>query len=540
MIMIRQISDTLSRVFSVRLLGAFAVLCLFSVLGGCIKNDLPYPKIPQYILTLAVEDEACAASLDSVSFKATVYLDETADIRNVRFSEYSFTSGATSDPDLLDGTYDLSTPIVVTLSRYQTYQWIVEAEQHISRVFEIKGQIGETSFDEVGRRVVVKIPSTENLAHLTLTDIKLGPAGITTLTPAITPGAIDLSKPLVVTVSWHDHSEDWTIYAEKSDLLVSTSQVDAWSEVIWAYGEGPADLKGGFRYRLPDSEEWTEVPESEITQTAGAFSACIAHLQPLTTYEVRAYAGENEGNIVTVTTQTAEILPDADFNEWWLKDKKIWCPWAENGTRFWDTGNTGAATLGQSNVQPSDHLPPGVTTGQSAKLETRFVGIAGIGKLAAGSIYTGEFVKVDGTNGILAFGRPWTVRPTSLSGYFDYTTAPINYASAEYEYLKGRPDSCHIYVALTDWAAPYEIRTNPKNRQLFDPTSPEIIGYGELVVGETTGGYREFKIDIKYNSTARVPRYIQITCAASKYGDFFTGGAGATLYVDQLSLGYDR
>lgn len=519
---------------------ALGTLLAVVSLCGCIKNDIPYPKIPQYILSLSAEGELKPASIDSTGFKATIYLDETADIWNVRFSEYSVSEGATSDPDLLEGTYDLSKPIVVTLERYQQYQWIIEADQHISRVFAIKGQIGETSFDEVGHRIVVKVPSTENLSRLTLTEIKLGPEGITSMSPVITPGPIDLSQPMVIAVSWHGHTEDWTVYAEKTDLLVSTSQVDPWSEVIWAYGQGPADLKGGFQYRLADTEEWTDVPESEVIQTAGAFSACIAHVKPLTTYEVRAVAGDEIGNIVTVTTQTTELLPDGDFDEWWLKDKKIWCPWAENGPRFWDTGNTGAATLGQSNVQPSDYLPVGVTTGQSAKLETRFVGIVGIGKLAAGSIYTGEFVKVDGTNGILAFGRPWTVRPTALKGYFDYTTAPINYASAELDYLKGRPDSCHIYVALTDWPAPFEIRTNPKNRQLFDANSPEIIGYGEMIVGETTGGYREFKIDIKYRSTSRVPRYIQITCAASKYGDFFTGGTGATLYVDELSLEYDK
>ena len=112
-------------------------------------------------------------------------------------------------------------------------------------------------------------------------------------------------------------------------------------------------------------------------------------------------------------------------------------------------------------------------------------------------------------------------------------------ADAEHAYMKGRPDSCQIYVALTDWTAPYQIRTNPKNRQLFNPNSPEIIAYGELTCGETTGGYRQFTIELKYNSTSRQPRYLQITCAGSKYGDYFTGGPGATMYVDQLSFDYD-
>lgn len=515
-------------------------LCLLCMLmSGCIKNDIPYPRIQQNILSIAAVGEAAPAQLDPEKLTATVFLDESADIYNVSFSDYTFTEGAVSDPDLLDGSYDLSSPMVVTLERYQSYQWIVKAEQNISRVFAIKGQIGETTFDEVGARIIVKIPSTEDLAHLELTDIKLGPEGKTTLSPALVPGPIDLSRPMVISVTYFGHTRDWTVYAEQSDLVVSTSSVDAWSCVAWAYGQGPADVPGSFRYRLAGEEEWTELDPAAVTNANGQFSACIPHLLPLTSYEVQAFAGVDDGNIVTITTQATQQLPDADFNNWWLKDNKIWCPWAENGTPFWDTGNTGAATLGQSNVVPSDHLPPGVTDGQAAKLETKFVGIAGIGKLAAGSIYTGEFVKVDGTNGILAFGRPWTVRPTALTGYLDYITAEINYASEEFADLKGQNDQCHIYVALTDWPQPYEIRTNPKNRQLFNPDSPEIIGYGELILGETTGGYREFRIDIKYRDTSRIPRYIQITCAASRYGDYFTGGTGATLYVDQLTLDYD-
>ncbi len=148
-------------------------------------------------------------------------------------------------------------------------------------------------------------------------------------------------------------------------------------------------------------------------------------------------------------------------------------------------------------------------------------------------------MKVDGTNGILDFGRPWNLRPTKLKGYYQYKTADIDYASAELEYLKGRPDSCHIYVALTDWTAPFEIRTNPKNRNLFDKNADYVIGYGELVFGGTMDGYQPFEIEINYRSTSRVPSYMQITAAASKYGDYFTGGAGAVLYVDEFSFDYD-
>ena len=517
-----------------------AVAALLAVAaGGCIKNDLPYPQIPQYILKLAAEGEKSPAQLDSMNYTASVSLEETVDIQNVRFTEFEITPGAQSDPDLKEGTYDLTKPMVVKLSRYQDYTWILSAEQVIERYFTVAGQIGETVIDAVGRRVLVRVPETSDLAKLELTSVKLGPAGITTMSPDLQPGSLDLSHPLAVDVTCFGRTEQWEIYAEISELVVQTSAVDAWSQVIWAYGAGPADVKNSFQYRRADAEEWIDVDPSDVAQPAGqgAFSVCIAHLEPMTRYVVRTVSGENLGNEVEVETQSTPVLPGAAFDDWWLNDK-VWCPWAEGGTPFWDTGNTGAATLGESNVQPSDDTPPGIS-GKSAKLETRFVGLFGIGKLAAGSIYTGSFKRVDGTNGILDFGRPWTTRPTRLRGYMKYKTAPIDYTSAEFKNLMNVPDSCHIYVAVTDWTAPYEIRTNPKTRQLFDPKSPEIIGYGELVVGADTDGWQGFEIELKYRSTSRVPRYIQITSAASKYGDYFTGGTGACLWVDDYELLYD-
>lgn len=513
------------------------VIAIGFLASSCIKNDLPYPRIPQFILELAVEGESNPARIDSLNYTATVFLPETIDIHNVKFSKFVISDDAKADPDLLEGSYDLSSPLIVTLSLYQDYPWIITAEQDIERYLDIEGQIGETVIDVIGRRILVRVPETADLAHLTLTKIKLGPEGITTIVPDLTPGPIDLSKPLRVDVTCFGRTEDWTIYVEKSELIVQTTSVDAWSQVIWAYGSGPADVANSFQYREASSSDWIDVPQDAVNQNQGAFSTCIPHLKPLTDYIVRAVSGDNHGNEIMVTTQTTEVLPDGSFDQWW-QNGRIWCPWNKDGVQFWDTGNTGAATLGQSNVVPSEETPPGIT-GMSAKLETKFVGIAGIGKLAAGSIYTGSFQKVDGTNGILDFGRPWSTRPTKLRGYMKYTTAPINYTNTEYKYLMNRPDSCHIYVAMTDWPAPYEIRTNPKNRQLFNANSPEIIAYGELILGNDTNGWQEFEIKLNYRSTSRVPRYLQITCAASKYGDFFTGGAGACLMVDDFSLLYD-
>lgn len=522
----------------IKKIAAYLSFVLLMWAGGCIKNDLPYPKLPQNILSLAVDGESRTASIDSTDYTAIVYLEEETDIQAVKFTDFTYTPGAECDKKLLEGTWDLSVPITVELTRFQSYQWMISAKQDIERYFTIAGQIGETVIDAVGRRVIVYVPEDADLSSLEITSIKLGPSNITSMMPNYSIGStINLNSPRRIEVTAWGRTEDWTIYVQQVAQVVSTNSVDAWSMVIWAYGQGPAEGDNYFEYKEEGATEWIEVSRTDITRKEGAFSCCIKHLKPLTDYVVRSRSGDYVGNEISVTTQATEILPNGSFDQWW-QNGKIWCPWDENGERFWDTGNTGAVTLGESNVQPSDYVPSGLS-GKSAELRTEFKGIAGIGKLAAGSVYTGSYKKTDGTNGILDFGRKWTVRPTKLRGYYRYTTGEIDCSNKEKEFLKGRNDTCSIYIALTDWTQPYEIRTNPSKRQLFDKNASYVIGYGELERGTSMDDYEEFEIEIKYRSTSVQPSYIMVTCASSKYGDYFTGSTSAVLYVDQLSLEYD-
>ncbi|MCH5225697.1 MAG: PCMD domain-containing protein [Muribaculaceae bacterium] len=508
------------------------------VLTGCIHNDLPYPRIPQNITAITPVGQRSQSQIDSTALTATIYLTEEVDIQKVTFSDFQVTPGAEVSPNLSEGAYDLSSPLTVTLSKYQTYEWIVKAEQEIERYFAVEGEIGEATVDAVAHRVVLQVPYSMDITSVKVTAIKLGPAGHTTLSPEIIEGnSYDFSQPFPVEVISWGRPESWTIYVERVEQNVSTDNAEAWSKVVWVYGSCEAEKGGSFQYKNSDSEEWLEIEEEWLTQNGGNLSCFIPHLEPLTSYDVRAYSGNEYANVLTVTTEDTMILPDGSFDQWWLKDGKVWCPWNEGGTPYWDTGNTGAATLGQSNVLPTDHTVTG--TGQAAELNTKFVGIFGIGKLGAGSIYTGSFKKVDGTNGILDFGRPFTLRPTKLRGYYQYRTANIDYTNSEWEKLKGVPDTCHIYIALTDWTAPYEIRTNPNNRQLFNKDADYVIAYGELLYSGTMDDYSPFEIDLEYKDYFTTPTYLQITCAASKYGDYFTGANGAVLYVDEFSLDYD-
>lgn len=490
------------------------------------------------ILALAAEGENKEAYIDSLAFEADIYLDEQTDIRNVRFSEFKISPDARTSVNLLDGTFDLSSPLYLTLSLYQDYDWEVIAHQTIERYFVVSGEIGESVIDPVAKRVVVNVPEGTDLSRLDLQAVKLGPAGITEMSPDLQPGILDLSYPLRVEVTAHGRTEIWTIYAEVLETVVSTTRVDAWSKVIWAYGTGPADVANGFEYRLSSDSEWIAVPEPQITRDQGNFFCCIPHLEPLAEYAVRTVSGENTGNEIKVTTQATADIPDGTFEQWSKTTAGMWQPWDEGGTPYWDTGNKGSWTLKVNLTEPSDHVPPG-ETGKSARLESKFVSVFGLGKLGSGSIFTGTYVKTDGSNGVLAFGRPWTLRPTRLKGYYQYSAAEIDLTDKTFASLKGQPDTCHIYVALTDWTAPFEIRTKESNRQLFDKNSPSVIAYGELVYSGKMSAFKAFDIKLDYRDTSRTPSYLQITCTSSKLGDFFTGGAGSVLYVDQLSFDWD-
>lgn len=512
-----------------------ATALLAVALSGCIHNDIPYPRIQANFLTFTAEGQDRGTVIDSAARTVTLYFGETVDIENVVIEEYSVTAGAEVVGDILTNPINLSKPITVDIHLYQDWSWTITGVQEIERYFTVSGQVGTSYIDVPGRRVVVYVSKNTPLASVKVETCKLGPIG-SSLTPPLEGHTIDLSRPFEVAVEAYGRLVKWTIFAEHTESSVSTVRADAWTNVAWVYGQAEAGRDNGIEYRLSGDTQWTRVEESDLTVDGGAFTARICHLSPLTTYETRAFSGDQYGEVLTFTTGEALQMPNTNLDEWWL-DGKIWCPWAEGGTPFWDTGNKGAATLGQSNSVPTDDTSTG--SGWAAKLETRFIGIGTIGKLAAGNLFVGLYYKTVGTNGILHMGRPFNQRPTKLRGYLKYTCAPINYASDELKSLSGQPDTCIVWCALTDLSEPFEIRTDPKNRQLFDPAGDYVIAYGKIQYSETIPQYIPFEFELDYKSTERVPTYILLTASASKYGDYFTGGAGSVLYLDDLELLYD-
>lgn len=508
-------------------------------MSGCIKNNIPYPHIKVNFSAFEVESSQRDAVIDSIRRTVTVYLTEAADIQNVVVNGFRLTpsEGIWADSAQYLNGIDMSRPLETVLSLYQDYTWTITAVQNIERYFTVEQQVGASTIDVPGRRVVVYVSQSAPITRLLVTSAKLG-GPEASMSPEIVGRRVDFSRPLVIDVTEHGRKLDWTVYVIPTEETVTTERVDAWSCVAWLYGSAEEGKDNGFEYRPKNSSEWTRLAGSDITHDGGAFTGRLTGLTPLSTYVARAYSGEDYGAEVEFTTQGTAQMPNSDFEEWWL-DNKVWNPWEQDGTPYWDTGNKGATTLGPSNTYPSDDTPTG--TGRSACLETKFVGLGMVGKLAAGNIFAGRYVRTDGTNGILAFGRPWELRPTRLRGWCKYHSTPISNVGAGtgFDNLKGTPDKGIVWVALIDSDEPFEIRTNPSNRQLFDPEAPEVIAYGKMEWDRDVTSWTQFEVTLDYKSTSRVPRYILCTASASWLGDYFTGGNGSTLMLDDFELLFD-
>ena len=72
-------------------------------------------------------------------------------------------------------------------------------------------------------------------------------------------------------------------------------------------------------------------------------------------------------------------------------------------------------------------------------------------------------------------------------------------------------------------------------------TDPRVIAYGSLPNEQnvhSNGQWKEVNIPLVYRDLAKKPTHLLIVFSASKYGDYFHGGKGSVLYVDDFSLEY--
>ena len=348
-----------------------------------------------------------------------------------------------------------------------------------------------------------------------------------------TSGGLALKVTVDGTLNDKEHIID-IIDLPVQSVEVTTGSVNPWAMFAYVNGEyttesAPEGL--GFQYRKASEAEWTDFA-GEISYEGKTFSARITGLEPETMYEFRAVSAQDvrDDSAVQFTTEAADQLPNFNFDSWY-KDGKNWYANADMGDNyFWDSGNKGANTL--SEVNPTSPEETFVVSGKAVRMESKYVILA----FAGGNIYSGSFGSVSGLGASINFGRPYTCRPTALHGWYSYAPKAIDKVKAPYEDLKGTMDVGKIYVALTDWSSPFNVNTNTGT--FFVPDEdPAVIAYGELEIPENSNGeYKEFTIDLEYRDLERIPTHVLVVATASKYADYFTGGVGSTMYIDEFEF----
>ena len=303
----------------------------------------------------------------------------------------------------------------------------------------------------------------------------------------------------------------------------------------WNGAEMPLSLC--FEYRKETEQSWTMVTEGITTDASKkSFRVEVKGLEPKTAYVCRALSGDKAANEVSFTTEAAEQLLNMSFDVWTMEGKNYFANSTAKNTDanfIWDSGNKGATIGGSSTTTPTDDVAVSGDGKQAARMESKSV----FGNLAAGSIFTGKFVKAvlsPKVGGQLDFGVPYSCRPLQLRGYYNYAPKAIDVASGNYTNLKGTGDVCQIYVLLADWDAPFSVNTATETFIDFENDS-HIIAMGRLEDNTNTGGYKQFTIDLEYRNN-RTPKYVVVVAAASKYGDYFTGGVGSVLMVDEFEF----
>lgn len=334
---------------------------------------------------------------------------------------------------------------------------------------------------------------------------------------------------------------------ETIDNLTMT-MADANSFATCAYVNGSITAKEGagivnpakmfIEYKKAADSEWTSV--AAVINGADAYKATLTGLTAETAYQCRMAYRDGDTNFESeaksFTTETQNKIPNLSFDNW-VKNGKHYYANASMDAVFWDSGNVGANTAGEKN--PTRPEESDVVKGKAARLGS----ITTAGQFAAGSLFTGAFgsATLIPLGAKLDFGRPFTERPSQLTGYFKYTPGTITNTKKDFIKKGTDRDSCSIYILLADWTAPFAVNTGEDH--FVNINDKSIIAYGELPKAKLSPAqamtqYEKFSIDLLYRDLTRKPTYILIVCSASKYGDYFTGSTSSVLLLDEFDLIY--
>ncbi|MCI5718594.1 MAG: DUF4493 domain-containing protein [Alistipes sp.] len=375
----------------------------------------------------------------------------------------------------------------------------------------------------------------------------------------------ELAFDLVVDTST-DEIDDEIIFEPVSTGLSASSAYEIWAGHATVHADVDETEYGTenifFEYRPSVSEgEWSRIAATRDEE--GVYSTVLKALTPETEYEYRLLVPDPQtkeptvaGSSLTFTTEAAPAIPNGGFETISKTESSKFYSFynpaseiAADQTKWWDSGNAGS-TYSISTTTITDPDTSVFKEGaQSVRLHSETVMSV---KFAAGNIFCGEFAGVDGTNGRVNFGRPFSGRPTALrfwvkyiGGKVDKAGGPEGSALTTSDFDKGQ-----IKFALGTWdnkkyggsaSCPVQVYTADKST-FWDISSIDgTIAYADIILqGDgSEGEWQQVTLTLDYKDETAIPKYIIISAAASMYGDYFAGSSGSRMWLDGMELIYE-
>ena len=392
------------------------------------------------------------------------------------------------------------------------------------------------------------------------------------MTPMYTIKDGDLVFSLLVDYTT-DIVDDTIIFEPVSTGLALTPAYEIWAARATVYADVDAVENAGKTVKFAYSSNGSEWSYADgVNHAEGAWKAELRGLTPSTEYTYNLVLDDEVvGEPLTFTTEAAPAIPNGSFEyaslvagESYYKFYDPSCGVAEGQTMFWGSGNgegdegvNGSASMGITitYIDTADK----VHGNQSIKAQTSSM----VGMLAAGNIFTGQFMGLVGTSGgIVNFGRPWTSRPSALKLYCKYSTGLINIVNNDnLGVSKSDYDRAQVKIAIGTWPyktyggtkeSPVQVNTTDESTFVDFFTDNNTIANGELIiyndgysinkgakVSKTTSEWVEYTIPLDYRKLSTYPTHIVVSCAASQFGDYFTGYDQSALWIDAVELIYE-
>lgn len=523
----------------------------------------------------AVSETPAVASFDSKSYKVS--------------KEFTITAGSVTNVEVVAGVNNAVTNISFDPTIAENFiagytftiglnaddaatQLVYDASKSGADGYFIVAGLDEPSFTWTFSGTLAKDNSTFTKSG-TIEDILPGKLYKMNLKYTIKDG--DLVFTLVVDRST-DIVDDTIVFEPVSTGLSLSPSYEIWAAHATVHADvDPTENTGAtvkFAYSS-DGSTWSYV--DGVDNGDGTWKADLTGLTPSTEYTYKLLINDVEvGEPLTFTTEAATKLPNGSLEytslvsgEDYYKFYDPNCGVEDGSYMFWGSGNgeggegvKGSASMGIviTTVDTSDKIDGN----QSVVAQTSQM----VGILAAGNLFTGQFAGLVGTEGgKVNFGRPWTSRPTALKLWCKYTTGTMDIvdgAPSGVTLVKNETyDRAQIKVAIGTWSyktyggtkdSPVHVNTTNESTFVDFYTDESTIANGDLIIYNdgytinngtkataTTSGWIEYTIPLDYRQLTTYPTHIIISCAASQYGDYFSGCSSSKLWLDKFELIYE-